>query len=244
MTQVLLNNVDHHDLRVIEFSGADPDYRVNQVLVFPTEFENVQREYPIVIRKDAEGALRPVALLGLSRDENLFLDRQGQWQSRYVPALLQRGPFSIAAPDSPDGEPMIRVDLDHPRVSRSEGTPIFLPQGGNSPYLQRMTGVLRSIYVGHHLLDPMIAAFEKAGLLRPVNLEMRVGETEVYAISDVQIIDRERLAALSGDELGELHRGGFLQAAFMVAASVGNLDRLVELKTRSRDPSPSMTSQE
>ncbi len=244
MTQVLLNNVDHHDLRVMERSGADADDQVNQVLVFPTEFENVQRDYPIVIRKDAEGALRPVALLGLSRGENLFIDRQGHWQSRYVPALLQRGPFSIAAPDSPEGEPMIRVDLDHPRVSRSEGTPIFLPHGGNSRYLQRITGVLQSIYVGHHLLDPMIAAFEKAGLLRQVNLEMRVAETEVYAISDVHVIDRERLAALSGDELGELHRAGFLQAAFMAAASVGNLDRLVELKTRQRDPSTSMTSQE
>lgn len=244
MTQVLLNNVDHHDLRVMERSGTDADDQVNQVLVFPTEFENVQREYPIVIRKDAEGALRPVALLGLARGENLFIDRQGQWQSHYVPALLQRGPFSIAAPDSPEGEPMIRLDLDHPRVSRSEGTPIFLPHGGNSRYLQRMTGVLQSIYVGHHLLDPMIAAFEKAGLLRQVNLEMRVAETEVYAISDVHVIDRERLAALSGDELGELHSAGFLQAAFMAAASVGNLDRLVELKTRQRDPSTSMTSQE
>jgi len=244
MTQVLLNNVDHHDLRVIERSGADADDQVSQVLVFPTEFENVQREYPIVIRTDAEGALRPVALMGLSRGENLFLDRQGHWQARYVPALLQRGPFSIAAPDSPEGEPMIRIDLDHPRVSRSKGVPIFLPQGGNSPYLQRMTGVLQSIYVGHHLLDPMIAAFEKAGLLRPVNFEMRVAETEVYAISDVQLIDRERLAALSSHDLGELHRGGFLQAAFMAAASLGNLDRLVELKTRRRDSAPSEPSQE
>lgn len=235
MTQVLLNNVDHHDLRVIARSGAEPDDRVNQVLVFPTEFESVQREYPIVIRKDSEGALRPVALLGLARDENLFLDGEGEWLARYVPALLQRGPFSIAAPETAEGEPMIRIDLDHPRVSRSEGTPIFLPHGGNSPFLQRMTSVLQTIYVGHHLLDPMAAAFEKIALLRPVNLEIRVGETEVYAISDVQVIDRERLAALSHSELGELHREGFLQAAFMIAASVGNMDRLIELKNRCRE---------
>ena len=232
MTIALLNNVDHHDLRAITRHGAEFGEAVNQVLVFPTEFEEAQRDYPIVFRRDAEGALRPVALLGLSRDENLFLDDEGGWRARYVPALFERGPFSIAAPDSAEGEPMIRIDLDHPRVSRSEGTPIFLPQGGKSPYLERITGVLRAIYLGHHLLEPMVAAFEGAGLLLEVNLEVRAGEAEVQAIAGVSTIDRARLAALSADELAELHQGGFLQAAFLAAASLSNVQRLADLKGR------------
>ena len=236
MNRVLLNNIDHHDLRVITRHGAEFGDAVNQVMVFPTEFEAVQREYPIVFRRDSEGALRPVALLGLTREENLFLDGAGGWRAGYVPALLRRGPFSIAAPEVPDGEPMIRVDLADPRVSRSEGTPVFLPQGGNSPYLEQLTAVLRAIYVGHHLLDPMVAAFEAAGLLRPVNLEARVGEGEVYAVSDALVIDRERLAALGAEELATLHRAGFLQAAFMAAASLGMMQRLVELKAREGRP--------
>jgi hypothetical protein len=121
-------------------------------------------------------------------------------------------------------------------VSRSEGTPVFLPLGGNSPYLEQLTAVLRAIYVGHHLLDPMIVAFESAGLLRPVNLEARVGEGEVYAVTDALVIDRERLAALDAGELASLHEGGFLQAAFMAAASLGMMQRLVELKARGGQP--------
>jgi hypothetical protein len=231
MTTVLLNNVDHHDLHVVTHHGAEFGDAVSQVLVFPTEFENVQREYPIVFRRDAEGALRPVALLGLARGENLFLDGTGGWRSGYVPALLQRGPFSIGAPDTAEGEPMIRIDLDHPRVSRSEGMPIFLPQGGNSPYLEHVAGVLRTIYLGHHLLEPMVTAFEGAGLLRPVNLEARVSETDIHVIPDVLTIDRERLAALGADELSSLHRQGFLQCAFLAAASLGNMQRLADLKS-------------
>ena len=233
MNRVLLNNVDHHDLRVIARHGAEFGDAVNQVMVFPTEFESVQREYPIVFRNDAQGALRPVALLGLTRDENLFLDGEGGWRASYVPALLQRGPFSIAAPDLPEGEPMIRIDLADPRASRSEGLPVFLPHGGNSPYLEQVTAVLRTIYVGHHLLDPMIAMFQSVALLRPVNLEARVSDEEVYAVSDAFVIDRERLAALAADELAALHQGGFLQAAFLVAASLGNMQRLIELKRGS-----------
>lgn len=234
MTTVLLNNVDHGDLRVVTRHGPDFGDAVSQVLIFPTEFENVQREYPIVFRRDPEGALRPVALLGLTGDENLFLDGAGGWRSGYVPALLQRGPFSIGAPGGEGGEPMIRIDPGHPRVSRSEGLPIFLPQGGNSPYLQHIAEVLQTIYLGHHLLAPMIAAFEQAGLLQPVNLEVRVDQTELYTVPDVLVIDRERLAALGPEELFALHREGFLQSAFLAAASLGNMQRLADLKSRER----------
>jgi hypothetical protein len=232
MTNILLSNVDHHDLRVVTRHGAEFGEGVNQVMVFPTEFEDVQREYPIVFRPDAAGVLRPVALLGLTRDENLFLDGAGGWRARYVPALFRRGPFSIAAPDTPEGEPMIRVDLDHPRVSRSEGAPVFLPQGGHSAYLEQVIVTLRTIYLGHQLLDPMIAAFEAAALLKPVNLEARVGETDVHVVAGFQTMERERLASLSSADLAVLHQGGFLQAAFLAAASLGNVQRLADLKGR------------
>lgn len=231
MTNVLLNNVEHHDLRIVERRGAELGDAVNQVLAFPTEFEALQREYPIVFRKSAEGPLRPVALLGLERGENLFLDGNGGWQADYVPALMQRGPFSIAAPES-GSEPVLLVDLDHPRVSRTEGAPVFRPQGGNTPYLERMRGVLQTIYLGNELLDPMMTAFSQARLLKPVNLDARIGEAEVRRISEVFTIDRERLAAFDGDELAALHRGGFLQSAFLAAASLGNFQRLVERKSR------------
>lgn len=231
MTSVLLNNVDHHDLRVITRGDAALGDGVNQVMVFPTEFEAIAREYPILLRPDAEGVLRPVALLGLARGENLFLDPASGWTSRTVPALLQRGPFSVAAPDTADGEPMILVDPDHPRASRTEGEPVFLPHGGHTRYLDRMTQLLRALYLGHHLLAPMVEAFEAAGLLKPIALELAVGEGEVYALSDAVTIDREQLAALTGDVLEALHRAGFLQSAVLMAASLGNVQQLVDRKS-------------
>src|SRR5688572_1104324 len=110
--KVLLNNVDHADLRVISRPGPEFGDSVNQVLVFPTEFEDLQREYPIFFRKDANDHYQAVALLGLDRDENLFLGAEG-WNARYVPAALQRGPFSIVLQAAQAGTaPMIHIDLD------------------------------------------------------------------------------------------------------------------------------------
>ena len=88
--RVLLNNVDHAELRVVTRRGAEFGDGVNQALVFPTEFDALQREYPILFRRDANGEMQALALLGLDRDENLFL-ADGRWNARYVPAALERG---------------------------------------------------------------------------------------------------------------------------------------------------------
>lgn len=232
--KVLLNNVDHADLRVIVHHAAEFGDSVNQVLVFPTEFDAVQREYPIVFRRDANGALQSIALLGLDRDENLFLDEHG-WQGRYVPAVLQRGPFLIGlqegeADSEARREPMVHIDLDHPRVSKSEGLPLFLPQGGNAPYLDHVAGVLRAIYAGIEATAPMFAAFEAAGLIEPVSLDIELDETRKYVLPDLFTIGRAALAGLDGARLEQLNRTGFLGIAFLVASSMGNVSRLIELK--------------
>ena len=233
--RVLLNNVDHCDLRVATGHGPAFGDAINQVLIFPTEFEGIQREYPIFFRKDAVGAFQSVALLGLDRDENLFLENDG-WNARYVPALQQRGPFSIALREQ-GGEPMIHVDLDDPRVRAAQnggGEPVFLPAGGNSPYLQHVARLLGVIYDGLEISKAMFAAFEAANLIEPVDVEIKLDEHTQYDLPDLYTISQERFAGLDGAALEGLHRSGFLAAAQWVLSSLGNVGFMVELKNRKR----------
>jgi len=227
---VLLNNVDHRDLRLAPRQGPEFGDGVNQLLVFPTEFEEVQREYPIFFLKSADGAFQAVALLGLDRDENLFLEGEA-WQARYVPAVQARGPFSIALQEREDGpEPMIHVDLDDPRIGTSDGLPLFLPQGGQSPLLDHVSAVLRTIYAGLEMGGPMFAAFAELGLIEPVAVQVMLSDVESYDLSDYHAVSEDRLAALDGVSLERLNRAGFLRAAFLAAASLGNVRRLIDLK--------------
>jgi hypothetical protein len=235
---VLLNNVDHHDLSVAVTHGAAFGDAVNQVLVFATEWQDLQREYPILFRRMEDGRLQSVALVGLDRDENLFL-RDGAWHARYVPALHQRGPFSIGltrTEDGDDGEPMIHVDLDHPRITADGAAgagrqAVFLPHGGNTPYLENVSEVLRRIHAGVAANDALFDAFEAERLIEPVALEIILSETSKYTLEDFYTISGERFAALDGAALARLHAQGFLQLAFSAIASLGNVTRLIDLKT-------------
>ncbi len=227
---VLLNNVDHHDLRVVTAAGAAWGDGVNQVAVFPTEFEALSRDYAIVFRRDADGALEARALLGLERGENLFLDAD-RWTARTVPALMQRGPFSIGVPaGGAPGEPMIHIDASDPRVGRDDGERIFLDHGGNAPYLDRIGGVLRSIYAGRQIMPAMIDAFAEAGLFDEVTLELAYGDDRRHVIPDAITLSAERFAALDGAALARLHAGDFLRCAVWLISSLGNLPALLDRK--------------
>jgi hypothetical protein len=228
----LLNNVDHADLRVVLDRGVAFGDAVNQTVVFATEFEDLQRDYAILFRRDPAGVYRATVLLGLEADENLYLDG-ARWDARYIPALLSRGPFSIGVPAPGEaGEPMIHVDLSHPRIGSKEGAPVFLDHGGNAPLLDHVAGVLQRIYVGTQVGQAMFAAFEAHDLIEPVELRVETEAGRRYTIPDCYTIAQDRLATLDGAALSELHRGDFLRLAIWVASSLGNIAALVERKRR------------
>lgn len=228
---VKLDNIDHADLRVAIRHGAAFGDAVNQCLVFPTEFEQAQREYPILFRHDADAGWYAVALTGLDRDENLFLDGD-TWAARYVPAVRQRGPFSGQADAPLDGGAAIFVDLADPRVGDPAGEVLFLRHGGTAPYLHHVGNVLDALRRGQASAAPTYAALVAHDLLKPVALDVEIDDGLGYRIDGVHAIDGERLAALGGDALDRLHRGGVLRAAIMAAASLDNVARLIELKRR------------
>lgn len=235
---VMLNNIAHKDLRVInDRFGSEFGDNVGTVLTFPTEYADMQREYAIFFRQDpASGEYHSVAVLGFARDENLFLEK-GHWNAAYIPGVVLRGPFLIGFQEQQVGgelrrEPVIHVDMDHPRVSSTEGERVFLPHGGNSPYLDHMATVLRGINEGVEISNAMFAAFTAMDLIEPVKLDIKLNDAESYSLTGLHTINRQKLAALDGQSLERLNRAGFLQGAFLVMNSLGNVKRLMALKQR------------
>lgn len=232
---VVLNNIHHHDLRLIVRHGASLGDSVNQVLIFPSEYGEIQRHYPIFFRQ-TEGGFKSVAILGFDRDENLFLDGE-RWDATYVPAMQRVGPFLVGQPKPapgqdlpPEAEAMILVDPAHPRISTSEGEPLFLTHGGQGPVLTHVTEVLQQIYAGEQVSDAMFAAFYDAGLLVPVEINVAVNDATSYLLKDLFTVSREVLHALSGAQLTSLNQAGFLALAFSVVSSMSNLAHMIDLK--------------
>src|SRR4249919_1719816 len=233
----LLNNVLHKDLRVTTRFGPEFGDDIGMVPAYPTEYAELQREYPIFFRRDKEGGeYQSVALLGFDRQENLFLGG-GHWNAAYVPGAVAKGPFLIGFQErNLDGdsrrEPVIHVDMDHPRVNLSEGAPVFMPQGGHSPYLEHIITVLSGIHDGTQAGKAMFAAFDSVGLIQPVRVEVNLDDQHRVNLAGLYGIDRDRLAALDAPSLHFLNQSGYLEGAFLVQSSMHNMRRLIAEKQR------------
>lgn len=231
MTRTMrLDNVAHAQLRIATGYGAAFGDAVNQIALFLPEFEEAQRDYPILFVRGEGGALQALAILGLERDENLFLEG-GRWAAGYVPAMARRGPFLIGFAE---GEPVIHVDLDHPRVlpddRPGEGEALFLTHGGHGPALERALDALRTIHVGNEAQQGASALLEELGLVEPVALDVQVSERHSYSFSDYLAITHEKIAALDGAALARLNEAGLLMPAVFAASSLANLNRLIARK--------------
>jgi len=225
---VLLNNIDHKDLHVQTGRGAHFGDNVMSALTFPSEFRDVQACYPIVFRKTGDGGFEAHALFGFQEGENLFLGLHG-WEAAYVPLAIQRQPFLIGV----NGDELtVHVDLENPRLSTSSGERVFLPHGGTSEYLEGINSTLLAIHQGLLQARGFLAALLEHQLLESFVLDIELDDGSQCRLAGFYTINEERLAMLAGSVLEGLNRAGYLQAVYMVIASMSNFRALIERKNR------------
>ena len=228
MNNVLLNNIDHKDLRVITTRGAAYGDDVKFALTFPAEFRNVQACYPIVFHKAADGKFQSIALFGFQDRENLFLGPSG-WDAPYVPLTVERQPFLIGFRDR---EPLVHIDLASPRVSRSEGEALFREYGGPTEFLERMSSVLLTIHQGLEAMPAFVDTLLQHELLESFVLDIELDDKSQHRLTGFYTINEERLGALDAGALERMHKAGHLQAIYMAIASLSHLRDLIERRNR------------
>lgn len=231
---VILNNVEHKNLKVITERSAELGDNMMAAPLFPREFRSAQIDYPIFFHKDAKtGNYGAFAIFGLQEGENLFLEGN-RWNASYLPYLVEKGPFLIAFQQRPDGEQdmVISIDLDDPRVSETEGEALFLPHGGNSKLLERMSSILRAIHEAQGETEAFVDAMLAHDLLEPFRIEIELDNGAKHRLEGFHSINEEKLTQLDGEALAELSRKYHLQAAYMVVASMSNIRKLIEKRNQ------------
>ena len=120
--------------------------------------------------------------------------------------------------------------MDSPRISATEGLPVFLKHGGHSPYLEHITSVLMSIHEGHEhskILSKELLEFE---LLEPFSVEFELSDKSKHTFTGLHTINEEKLVALDTESLAKLHANGNLEHIYMVMASISNFRTLIDKK--------------
>ena len=146
-------------------AGAEFGDNVGTVMAVPDRIRRAAARVPDLLPQGREQRRIPVRRAAGLRQGRKPVSRETAAGTRPTcPASIARGPFLIGFQERQEGgeirrEPVIHVDMDHPRVSKTEGEPVFLPQGGNSRYLDHIAAVLDGIRDGLEVSKAMFAAF-------------------------------------------------------------------------------------
>ncbi len=226
-----LDSAQHRSLRlrvpVTDWSVAD---RLNATFVAASEFGEACREFPIVFvraGKEADGsdAIAPIAVFGLTQNENLFVAGD-RWRAHYMPAVLRAYPFCIARLD--DQRFAICVDMAFGGAEAQEGQPLFEADGQPAELLKTMTGQLetmeadiqRTRLVGRRLLE--------LGLLREMRFDVTLPDGRRHTVDGFLTVDDGKVTDLPEAVVMELHRSGVLGLIHLHWVSLGNMRRLTD----------------
>ena len=125
---------------------------------------------------------------------------------------------------------MLSIDLDHPRVSNTEGEPLFLPFGGNSDFLEKTSSMLEALHIGATDGQKFTETLVELELLEPFTLDVTLDNAKKHQMIGFYTINEDKLDALDIKQLQELKQQGYLQAIYMAIASQSNIRNLLEKK--------------
>lgn len=232
---VILSSDTHRNVRVITTRGAEYGENVHMVPVVGEELINLVLDYPVYLIKSKEtGKFGMNALLGFEPGENLYL--QGEdWAASYLPLYMRRQPFLLAFSGEENEliekqQASIAIDMDSKRISYTEGEALFNEDGSKTPYLESIIPHLGTIGAGMESNEVFISELERHDLIESAQLNVTFANGDKKSFQGIHSVDMRKLYELKGDVLEPMNNNGFLQACYLMAASMGQVSKLVKMK--------------
>lgn len=226
-----LDRAAHRGLRIkLPVTDWTVASRLNSMFVAAVEFGDVCRDFPIVFVRagtdpDGKTQIASVAVFGLGKEENLYLDGTA-WRAAYMPAMLRLYPFALGRID--DKTFAIVLDTAWSGVSTTDGDPLFDAAGEPSELTKLVQQQLeqteyeveRTRLVGQRLQD--------LGLLREMRFDATLPDGGKLSVDGFLTVDEDKLKALSDADLIDLQRSGLLGLVHAHLISLGHMRRLAE----------------
>lgn len=225
---VALNKVVHKDTKIKPLAG---NYsfagKTNSVVLAGIEFTEAAKEYPIVFAKAGDSTV-PVALLGLRNEENLFVDSEGKWAAKYIPAFVRRYPF-VLAETKQQQQRMVCIDESFVGFNTDEGEALFGEDGEPSQILKQAMEFLEEYQRQYVRTEAFLKRLTDNDLLMSLNARVDLVDGQRFALTGLLAVDEKKLLQLDDAKALEFFRSGELAWIYCHLMSLGCMAKMVEL---------------
>lgn len=182
------------------------------------ELPTAQKFYPIVF-SDLENAV-PLAVVGLSGSENLFVDETGHWADRcYVPAYARCYPFALASAQG--DQHAVVIDRAAEMISENPEHPFF---NGDAitQYTQNLVNFAGQLDFERSKTKVFGKKLAELGVLAGQQVMHKTTNGEERQFATYVGVDAKKLAELDSAVLKEMTANGYLAGVFAHLFSMNN----------------------
>lgn len=198
----------------------------NSLYIAAVEFIKAASEYPIVFCTADDGSVFPVVVLGLRKDENLYVNDKGEWLANYIPAYVRRYPFILAKNEqSPD---QFTVCMDSSCLgfnTDGQGRKLF-DDGVESEWLKKSVSFLED-YQKHIQLTVLFCNnIKEYGILESMQANAQLDSGEKISLGGFMCINREKLKKLNDEILLNMVKTDQMELVYAHLTSLPNIEVL------------------
>ncbi len=209
---VLLDGEKHQDMSLKKDFGLGFTAETNAVPINLIEFPQVAHFYPIAFSND--GQATPVAIMGVRNDENLFVNKKGEWlKDTYVPSYIRRYPFILTEVNN--GESLsLCVDEAEGVIVNDNKNPLFDKDKKPTDLANNAMEFCKSYHAASQQTLEFSKALAESGLLVERTAELVVKGDQKVNFSGFAIIDEKKFNELDDATFAEWRKKGWIGAMY------------------------------
>jgi len=210
----VLNSEQHRALRL-----RSDATRLHFVPIVVSEFSVAATCCPIMLAKDPEnGRFYAAAMLGFKPGENLLAEDAGA-KLTFQPLDVERQGFFTSGEN-------IAVDMKHPRISETNGEPLFDESGEPTDVLRRIQKALGLLVAGNEATQSFVKTLVDFRLVEPIDISLKFDDGENLRLDGLYTVSLDSIAELDDSLALSLFRKGYLQLAYCIAGSLRQIPLL------------------
>lgn len=229
---VPLHNDRHAKLKLKQINSFSFTAGIHLASIMANEFYRAAATYPIVFIEDQnKDEFRPVVLLGLQPQENLFVNAEGQWEATYVPAIIRRYPFALARTGE-EGRFTVCIDEESDFFSEEEGQPLFEKKGKPAQLMENIKQYLSRLQQMEQVTQQFCIKLKETNMFAPLNMRVRQADS-IQNITGAYAVNDQRVANLSDETFLAWRKENMLPLIYSHLVSLTQIERLVQLRDKN-----------
>ena len=203
----------------------------NAIPLSYVEFSVACRDYPLVFATSDQGkSYSPVAGIGLSNGENLFV-KDGRWDPLvYLPAYVRRYPFCMSRVTKDGKEQDQRLICVEQAFVSDDGEMLFDASGVALETWKPIEQLLREYEADIERTREMCGILADFGLLEPFTLQAVLDGAPPMNLGGMFRVDEKKLELLNAAQHKTLLRKGVMGRIYAHLISLENFARLLGRK--------------